>query len=497
MKVNLLFASFLVVYHIFFWQESAGVNLVVFSLLAMTWQKRHAMGNFAGREWMYAIPFLLSLLGVFFINSTLSILVLVVSFTAYTGYLANRQSAVLENFLSGVLSFFSFREPILPKPIVKEGRQRPVGLIYARIALIPLLLFAVFFLLFSAGNSIFRQWSNSAFGRFYKIFEDISPVYLLFMCFGLLLVRWIFIKKRKLRLELDARNYLKRGASRRKKFSITGLKHEYLAAIMIFGSLNLLLLLVNFIDVKWVWFQFYVPEQFSLKEFVHEGVGWLILSLIISVALVFYFFRQNLNFYPNNKWLRALAQVWIFQNLILTASVALRTFHYIGFHGLANGRIALLFLLIVVAFALVLLSVKVQQKRNAAFTIRWVSAFSLMLMACSAVINWDAHIARFNLAHGQANEIDVNNYLELNPQVYPIIYENLHRVEYQIERHNTNETRWISFQDISEFEEALNRRASRYLKKRARYSWPSWNPADAKAEASLNVLMAGNEGALK
>lgn len=493
MKVNLLFASFLVFYHILFWQEAAGINLVVFSLLAMVWQKRHSFGSMPVAEWLYAMPFLLSLLGVFFVNSLVSIVVLVLSFTAYSGYLANRQTAVLENFFSGTLSFFSFREPILPEPILKEGRQRPPGLIYARIALIPLLLFGLFFLLFSAGNSIFRQWSNSAFGRFYKIFEDISPVYLLFMFFGLLLVRWIFIKKRKLRLELDTHNYLKRGGSKRKKFSFIGLKHEYLSAIMIFGSLNLLLLVVNWIDVKWVWFQFYVPEQFSLKEFVHEGVGWLILSLIISAALVFYFFRQNLNFYPSNNWLRGLAQVWVFQNLILTVSVALRTFHYIGFHGLASGRIALLVLLAIVAFGLLILSVKVQQKRNAAFTIRWVSAFSLILFGLCSLVNWDTQIARYNLAHGQANEIDVDNYLDLNPQVYPLIYAELSRVEHQIERHNTNETRWINYQNIAEFKKALNKKSESYLKQRSKLTWLSWNPADAAAEAQLHQLMGARK----
>jgi hypothetical protein len=148
----------------------------------------------------------------------------------------------------------------------------------------------------------------------------------------------------------------------------------------------------------------------------------------------------------------------------------------------------LIVFLSLVAVALIVLLVKVQKQRNAAFTVRWVSAYSLVLFGLCSVVNWDGLIARVNLNHGMANEIDVDNYLDLNPQVYPYLYANLNSVERQIKRHNTNETRWIAYQDLASFKEALDHRAAAYLKEQQQLGLGSWNYADAKATRQLQAL---------
>jgi hypothetical protein len=457
----------------------------------MLYQRQAQRASFKAIELLYLVPFLLAAFGVVLINGYVSVVVLILSFTAYLGYLMNAQSAILENFFSGAISFFSLKQSLFPKPILKSHQNRKAGFLYMRIALLPLLLFIVFYALFHAGNAIFRDWSNQAFGNFFGFLDRLDYSYFFFMLFGVLLTRWIFLKTRKQPLQLNPLSGLQRKGTKAKpkgSFKTLGLKHEYWAALMTFASLNLLLGVVNFIDVKWVWFQFYVPAQFSLKEFVHEGVGWLLVSLVFSAAVVFYFFRQNLNFYPKNKLLKSLALLWLAQNLVLTLSVAIRTFHYISFHGLASRRIGLIVFLSLVAVALIVLLVKVQKQRNAAFTVRWVSAYSLVLFGLCSVVNWDGLIARVNLNHGMANEIDVDNYLDLNPQVYPYLYANLNSVERQIKRHNTNETRWIAYQDLASFKEALDHRAAAYLKEQQQLGLGSWNYADAKATRQLQAL---------
>jgi len=313
------------------------------------------------------------------------------------------------------------------------------------------------------------------------------------MAGGVLLVRWIFMKIRKMPLSLPANSQLER---LKRSVSIAGLskrlQREYRSAILTFALLNALLLSVNILDIHWVWIDFYVPKGFSLKEFVHDGVGWLLLSLLLSAALIFYYFRGNLNFYRGHRILRLMGHFWIAQNLILTTSVFIRTFHYIGFHGIASGRIALLIFLSMVAFSLILLFFKVQQRRNAAFTIRWVSAFSLVLWGVTAMVNWSQLIARVNLHHSQQNQIDVNNYLHLDPQVYPYLYAHIDKVEEQIVQHQNNAVRWIHFEDISEFRQQLDRRAGQYLEDQEKVGLPSWTWADHRAENALKRLLAQN-----
>jgi len=85
-------------------------------------------------------------------------------------------------------------------------------------------------------------------------------------------------------------------------FKTMGLLNEYRTAVFLFVILNLLLLIVNSIDIYWVWFNFEWNGQY-LKQFVHEGTYLLIFSILLSLILTLYFFRGNLNFLKKNRWL--------------------------------------------------------------------------------------------------------------------------------------------------------------------------------------------------
>ena len=113
-------------------------------------------------------------------------------------------------------------------------------------------------------------------------------------------------------------------------------------ALIVFTLLNLLLLVVNVLDINWIWFDFEVPLEFSLKQFVHEGTYLLIFSILLSMMLVLYFFRSSLNFYPKKKALVVLGKIWIIQNMVLAFSVFIRNYHYIDYHGLAGKRIGVI-----------------------------------------------------------------------------------------------------------------------------------------------------------
>ena len=70
--------------------------------------------------------------------------------------------------------------------------------------------------------------------------------------------------------------------------------------------MNVLLLVVNAIDINWIWFGFKPAPGFDLTQFVHEGTYVLILSILVAMGIVLWFFRRNLNFYepglPLLRW---------------------------------------------------------------------------------------------------------------------------------------------------------------------------------------------------
>src|SRR5690606_12977260 len=106
---------------------------------------------------------------------------------------------------------------------------------------------------------------------------------------------------------------------------------EYRSAVLLFFGLNGLLAFLNFMDIYWVWFNFKWEGQF-LKDFVHQGTYMLILSIVISIGLVIYYFRRNLNFFQRNRRLKYLTYLWLGQNALLAVSVFIRNGYYISYY---------------------------------------------------------------------------------------------------------------------------------------------------------------------
>ena len=111
------------------------------------------------------------------------------------------------------------------------------------------------------------------------------------------------------------------------------LRKEWLAAVVSFGLLNALLLLVNAVDIRWLWFGFRPAPGFDLTQFVHEGTYVLIFSILLAAGIMLWFFRRNLNFYQRGlPALRWGATLWVLQNAVLAVSVGLRNYYYIALY---------------------------------------------------------------------------------------------------------------------------------------------------------------------
>jgi hypothetical protein len=66
----------------------------------------------------------------------------------------------------------------------------------------------------------------------------------------------------------------------------------------------------------------------------------------------------------------------------------------------------------------------------------------------------------------------------------------LDKIEMQINRHNNNEVRWIDYEDIESFKEALVHQSHKYLQEREAVSdFASWTWADAKTENALKAIL--------
>jgi len=367
---------------------------------------------------------------------------------------------------------------------------------WARLSVIPVLVLALFFQLYRVGNPKFDHLTagflDGLFEAIGELFEFVFTAHALFFLFGLFVCAGLlfrFAPRLVVQWEEGLGDTMRRVRAKRPHWlaplSMNPLERERRRGIVLLALVNALLLVVNIIDIDWVWIGFAVPEGFSLKQFVHEGTYALIFSILLSILVVLWMFRGNQNFYWRNAWLKRLALFWVAQNGILALSVFLRNWHYIGFHGLAYKRIGVIVFLALVLVGLVTLFIKVKERRSLYYLVRVNTWAAFALLVGLTTVDWDSFIVRVNLKHSNPGEIDIDNYLAMSDKVLPLLFGNIDLVERQMEHHKHNRVRWVESLDPEEFRAALNRKRDAFVARKAAQHWQEWNWADARTLAGL------------
>ncbi|MDO7846898.1 DUF4173 domain-containing protein [Hymenobacter sp. M29] len=208
----------------------------------------------------------------------------------------------------------------------------------------------------------------------------------------------------------------------RRFFRLPDLRKQYVVALAVFGLLNALLLLVNAIDINWLWLGYHPATALEMKQFVHEGTYVLIFSILLAMSLVLWAFRSNLNFYvPGLPWLRRLATAWVLQNAVLAVSVGLRNYYYIVATGLAYKRIGVCAFLLLTLFGLGTIGLKIWQRRTTYSLVRLNGWAAYALLLALAAGNWEVWMVRYNLQR-QRLHIDLSFLLELPGRALPALH---------------------------------------------------------------------------
>lgn len=483
-----------------FWDQEVGLNLALFAAAAMGMSLALRRAASASARWALAGLLVCA-----------SMLVVHGSIIAVVGTLASLAvSAVL------LLEPAQRSLPVAMAGAVLNGLFAPVGLAgllndglkqlpatrrgwrWTRLAFLPLVVVAVYFLIYRAANPRFEAMTAGFLDGLFELIGDLlgellTP-HVFFLGFALLVSATLlhrFAPHLFAGPEWRMNESLVRERRQRPHWlpplALGALDRERRMGVVLLVLVNLLLLVVNLIDIAWVWTGFTVEEGFSLKQFVHEGTWLLILSILLSMAILLHLFRGNLNFHPKERALRLLAAAWIAQNFILGISVFLRNYHYINFHGLAYKRIGVIVFLALVLVGLVTLYVKVSRRRTLLFLLRVNGWAAFVALVGLTTVNWDGLIVRYNLAHWNQGEIDVDNYLAMSDKVLPLLYGDLPKVEAQMAKHRGNRVRWVEHLDPQAFRRALDRKRERFLERYAVQDWRSWTLADQRTHEALKA----------
>ncbi|WP_426059691.1 DUF4173 domain-containing protein [Hymenobacter sp. B1770] len=430
-----------------FWLEAGGPNVLVFAAFVVMAQlllvPRVALVRRSGYFWLMVGGSLFSGAMMAVYGSGAAALACIASLLMLLGYV---NQPYLKLVLYALLTALGSVAQAGPRVLMGLRAPRATGAgvrrgwYYGRLLLVPLGVLGAFHLLFALANPRYAALSSRALevlGDFLVwLLPEVSLAHLLFFLLGFLVTAGVvvmvpvhlytdqesrfgeFIQRQRDRVASFA---VRQPSFRYNKAGVLDLRKEFLAAAAVFGLVNALLLVVNVIDVNWLWFGFVPKPGFDLTQFVHEGTYVLIFSILLAMGIVLWFFRRNLNFYaPGLPWLRWGATVWVLQNAVLAVSVGLRNYYYILHCGLAYKRIGVCFFLLLVFFGLGTVLLKIWQRRSAYSLVRLNSLAVYAVLLLLAAGNWEVWMTRYNL-QARFRTIDVGFMLDMPGRVLPTL----------------------------------------------------------------------------
>ncbi len=479
------------IFTLVFWKQNIGVNSLIFtaflvgSLFFLFPESRKSNNALI----VYTGTIMTSLLVVYHASS-LSIFVWVMSLIFLQPVVHYPKTKTL--VVGGFRAFISYLSiPILlQENIRKENKVFKKSLRVFKILkfiIIPIVVLWVFYWIYKIAVPEFDKLTNTFIGKiniwFTDFFEDISFTIVLLFVWGFATMGWYFFKRKKDSIEFKEGKYSEKIKRKRGKeffYFITPkglkplLKNENTIASILIISVNFLLLTVNYLDITTIWFNFEYTIDFNLKQFVHEGTYLLIFSILLSMAIMLFYFRANLNFYKKNKILKISAYVWIFQNLILLTSVIIRNLHYIEHFALAYLRIGLFFYLSLVIFGLITLLLKIKNGKSLFYLIK-INSWALYIgFVLFAIPDWDSFIANYNSKNYPKAFVEASFMITLDEKTYPIIKQNKNLLN-----QDTKLNTYHYFSD--DYEVELDKKIDNFMNEYPEKHWLSWNYADYKA----------------
>ena len=516
LKITLVTAG-TVLFNIIFWQEKLAVNSILFDVFVLlsVFYLYPAAFTKPIIKWMLTAH-CITLVAVIIHNTFLSKLAFSVTLMLVIVFSQYRHRSVWyaagSGFMNYVLMFSSFFSNI---KTLKGTNFRSYGLRKAiRFLVIPLLLVLVFFVLYNFANAIFKTLVNDAglaiqhfFSRFFTWF---SWERFWFLLLGLFITGGLLLK--------SSVNYFSDADSKkgndlwRKKNNLLqwkrtswfdllslimgrfasgalALRNENKTAVISLILLNVLLLSINCVDIIYVWFGFKFNNDINLSEYVHEGTGLLIFSILLAMVLLLFFFRGNLNFYKQNKWLRMGAYAWLVQNAVLVVSVLFRDYYYIVNYGLAYKRIGVLVFLLLVLTGLATVFIKIQQRKTAYYLLRVNAWFAIVILVAASCVHWDETIARYNLGRKNTIALDVKFLLTLSDKVLPVLQKNIEVLDRK-DFPGKNSEGEILYRSALTYREVFENRKQAFIDEQKTYTWLSWNIADAYVKNELRAETA-------
>lgn len=264
--------------------------------------------------------------------------------------------------------------------------------------LIVVFIIIIFFFIYQTANPLFYQFTKnlSLFNINYGfIFFCLLGMMLLFPLFYNTIIKTFFDFEAEQNTTINPENFPTAMIE----------KHKLHTIFFLFIALNIMLVVINLLDVNYLYLSHTMPKGITQAQFVHNGVGTLIFSIVLGASIICFLFKGDLNFIKENKTIKLLVYAWILQNIFMVISTMLRNNIYVFNSGLTGKRIGVYYYLFFTIIGLLFTAYKIYKHKTVYFlyaTNTWIW-YGILLLSCS--VNWENIIFKNQLQKYNANKI--------------------------------------------------------------------------------------------
>ena len=306
------------------------------------------------------------------------------------------------NFVTFIYRFFKF-EDWLPKTQTSRTVQKLIS-----IFLIPGILLLLFLGIYSVASTHF-----SAVFTDYELDFNVWEFFVLSaLGFFIAFNYWNFkVEKFLFSWNHQLKNhFINEDQSPKPSFSFLDLNAERRSGIISFLALNLLLI-VFIITFNYEIFVEIPSSVDQLSAETHQRVNAVILSIIMAVLVILFYFKGSFNFDQKAKTMKILAKIWMILNAVLVIAALIKISEYVLNFGLTYKRMGVYAFLILSLIGLFFTFIKIQKPRTNAFIFNHMIWYFYGTILVASFINWGNIATIYNIKNGKG---DFNFYKTLN-----------------------------------------------------------------------------------
>jgi len=498
-KNDVLLIISVALYSWFFYHQSPGINMLLFSVALIIMLLIRNKSLVKDTSWYVAASgAIVSGVCVMFYGTWLAFSANVVSLSLLSALSISRKSSVI---LAGIYSIYSYLSSIgfMIVDFIERRTQKsnPVGnkfWIKLCIGSGIFIVIIVFFILYRQSNPLFKDLTD-------KINLDfISWPWVRFTFFGFLVLYGFFYSRNfpgayrwdiNIPKNMSREKYLESGNTLfRKKVNEKG---ERASGVILLALLNVMLLVVNVLDVIYLWITKQLPAGMTLSDYLHQGTTTLIISIIFAILIILFYFRGYINFSEKNKSIKWLAFIWLLQNVFILISTAYRNLLYVSEYNLTYKRLGIYIWLTLTLIGLITTIYKLYRKKTNLYLFKangWAFFIFFILFAC---FNWDSIITKFNIQNSKS--VDKNYLVELtSPATLPDLLM-LPADEKDFQKNQEEDPEYYNDRNYHDklfyrgnYTAKLHKRLFDFLNNRESVGWQSWNLGMDNTEKEIYAL---------